>query len=754
MNLDGIKVGGLRDWFRLTERRKEYSVVFLVYLIISLVMFWNLTLNITSYVVNGGGDVFQSLWNLWWTPYSVFVLHQSPYTTNVIFYPVGANLVSQTMTPLAGIVSWPFQQVSMPFAYNVLFFTSFALGGLFMFLLAEHVVRSRYAAFIAGLIFAFSPMHIAQSYSHLQWTIIEFIPLFVLLFLLMLKNKKRKYAILAALSFVLLTFMGDIQQGIIAVVFAVISLVILAILDRREVLNINTAINLALLGIFVLIIGSPFFAFIIPGIRSSLGTASQLSDIAHNMLYSDNLASFFLPSYYNGIFNGFSHAYYNQTYGLDYNGTQYKANVTEKTSYIGYSVLFLVAFGVYGVYKRHREGERIREELYWAAILLVFILLSLGPVIVAYTSVTGVPALYALYRDVPLFNLVREPGRFDVIVTVALAVLAAIGFGRLEKTRGKDALMLVILFSALILVEYNGMPLTASLANSAVRSASIPKAYHELGQSNRSFTLLVLPALPDLNTGSYLYPGMAMYYQTAAHKPLVDGYTTRMNATEELLLENVPLIVSASYLASGQNFIFPYPISENYTNLTLIWLAEYNVSFVAITRSAYTQQEQESLLSYMNRVFGSPAYQDSNVSVFSTTGAEAAGAGRSITSYIVGTWYPGYAFCASYSNCNQTFASLWWGGDVRGLNVFSPNVTKARIYIEATAYNPGPLYVLQQGEPLTVLNLSTSINPYALNTTLARGFNEFVFYQKNGTAVQSPSPYLNFGVRNITVMSG
>ena len=108
--------------------KRQYLKPFLIYLLISLVMFWQVSVNLFSYVVNGHGDVYQSLFNLWWVPYSTFTLHQSPYLTSYLFYPVGANLVTQTLTPLAGLFTAPIQFMGMAFTYNLLFFSIFALS--------------------------------------------------------------------------------------------------------------------------------------------------------------------------------------------------------------------------------------------------------------------------------------------------------------------------------------------------------------------------------------------------------------------------------------------------------------------------------------------------------------------------------------------------------------------------------------------------------------------------------------------------
>lgn len=740
------------------HKHREYFIASAIYLVIALIMFWNITANIAGSVVNGGGDVYQSLWGLWWVPFSTFVLHQSAYFTSYILYPVGANLVSQTMVPLAGILTAPLQVAGLAFTYNFLLFTSFMLSGLFMYMLAKYLTKNMYAAFIAGLIFAFSPMHIAQSYSHLQWTIIEFIPLFTLFFLMALREHRKRYAILAGVSFVLLTFAGDIEQGIMMVFFVLVSLVLLLILDRKEVLNRKSITNLGIMAGVAIVLSLPFLLPILSSFTSStLNNANQLTDTAHNLLYSANIYSFLLPSYYNGLFHGLSLGYYNQTYGLVYLGSQYSPDATEKIAYLGYSVLILGIIGLFACLKKNRK-----QAIFWSAIFVIFVLMALGPLIqLSGTAVSGIPSLYALYKNIPLFNLIREPGRFDVIVTLALAIFAALGVEKLYESNhaNKNWMLYVAAIAIIILIEYNGMPLSASFANSLTAPATIPLAYSQIGKVNTNFTILNLPALPNA-TGSYLYPGVSMFYGTAARKPVVGGYATRMNATQEASLENIPLIVSSSYLQDGQGLVFPYPIHENYTALTTLWLTEYNVGFVSVLKSAYTPTEFGLLESYLDSFLGSPIYQDNNVTIFSTTAASA-GAGKTLTSYAVGTWLPGYTFCSGSSYCNPQLGTAWWGDNLRAVTIFSPQAQNVTMQLVGLSYYPlAPVSVYDNGKLLTTLNFTneTATNAtYSLNVGLAYGFNQVEFYESNQTLYQqnpyyAENPYINYGIRNITFL--
>ncbi|MEM3253440.1 MAG: hypothetical protein QXS71_03400, partial [Candidatus Micrarchaeaceae archaeon] len=68
---------------------REYAVVALLFLMLSLLLFWNITLGIASTVPNGGGDVYQTLWNLWWVGYATLKLHTSIYFSSLLYYPVG-----------------------------------------------------------------------------------------------------------------------------------------------------------------------------------------------------------------------------------------------------------------------------------------------------------------------------------------------------------------------------------------------------------------------------------------------------------------------------------------------------------------------------------------------------------------------------------------------------------------------------------------------------------------------------------------
>ncbi|MGI0134539.1 MAG: hypothetical protein ACREBW_06250, partial [Candidatus Micrarchaeaceae archaeon] len=278
-----------------------------IYLLIALVMFYPITLNMTSVAPGTGGDTFQNLWGIWWVNYATFNLHTSIYMTNLLFWPVGVNLAFQTLTPLSALVSVPFQAVNLVFAYNVLFFLGFAMSGLGMFILADYLVKNRYAAFIAGIIFAFSAFHIAQSYAHIDFMALEWVPLFLYFFLRVLHEKRSIINIVGmSACFAFATLMGVIQISLmlLLIMFMVIVAYLVNRPTRGTILRKDLWLSLAIFAVLAFIIGAWNFVPIISTLAQpgSLATANAMNDVQHNAIWSNNLLAFFVPSYYNGIF--------------------------------------------------------------------------------------------------------------------------------------------------------------------------------------------------------------------------------------------------------------------------------------------------------------------------------------------------------------------------------------------------------------------------------------------------------------------
>ena len=134
-------------------------------------------------------DGLQNVWNLWWVQHAVTVLHQSPWHTDYLHYPYGISLLAHTLNPFNGFVAIGLGKLMSPVAvHNSIVTFAFVGGGVTAFLLAHRLTRAYVPSLLAGFIFTFSSFHFAHAEGHLQLVSLEWIPLFVLLWLTLLEK--------------------------------------------------------------------------------------------------------------------------------------------------------------------------------------------------------------------------------------------------------------------------------------------------------------------------------------------------------------------------------------------------------------------------------------------------------------------------------------------------------------------------------------------------------------------------------------
>jgi hypothetical protein len=721
-------------------------LAFAIYLIVALAMFYPITLHLGSVAPGTGADTYQNLWDIWWVKYAVFHLHTSAFYTSLLFWPVGANLAFATLAPLNGILFAPFQLLGTIFAYNVMFLLGFALSGFTMYVLADYLTKNHYAALISGFIFTFSAFHIAQSYSHIHFINIEFIPLVIYFFLRILHERRNYLNIIGmAASFALTTLIGNIEQTLM-LTFALVLLVIIYLFykdTRKKMLTTSFVLSAVLFIILAFIIGSWNFIPLLKAIAQPGGTgiANYLNTAASNMEWSITPAGFFLPSYYNGLIyaGGVPNSIYNIAFSPD---------PVEKVAYIGYAVIALMLFAVY----KYRK-----EMLPWAICALIFAWLALGPSF----------GLYSVYHALPGINVIREPGRFDLIATLFIAIIAAYGAKALfdtiaphhasQKSHKNKLYIAVILILLIMFIENNGLALGKSAQ--VTTKVSIPTIYYSLGNLTGNFSVLALPTLPEGPT-PYYYPGQDTFYTSITHHPLVGGYVGgRQNDTSTLLIYNLPLAVEGSTLAANGSATYQSPVLQNYTNETIFTLYNYGTEFVVIHKGAYTQNALLSLESYMVNVFGNPVYNDNTTIAFQTSNTIGRSLFKSFVSYpLLTEWQPESLFL------NGRYQPYWNASSPGSIVVYAPypSTNGAQINPNALYYVNGTISFgaissipqrIEIAEPgsgnsthvIAVFNVSGTAQTYSVNTTFISGAlgNQLYFLSQSAT---SPALYNNITI--------
>ena len=713
-----------KDW-------KFYVLLSLVYLAIALVAFASVTINMGSTTTGVGGDTYLNLWDIWWVNYATFTLHASIWTNLMVFWPVGENLVFHTLAPLSGLLAFPFTFISLPFAYDSVFFIGFMLSGLTMYILADYFLKNKYASFIAGLVFSFSAPHIDHALGLLIFTQVEWIPLALYFFIRMVKEKKMIYAAGLGISVMLATFMGNIEQTIMIGILLFVMFIIYLINreTRQQLLSTGFAVNVVVALVICFITGIWGFLPLINTVLQpgTFSLANNNNTAQYNMLWSADLLTFFIPSYFNSIF-----------YPFLANSSLYLPDPSEKIAYIGYVVIALSLIALLKNFKSTRP---------WLAIAVVFGLMSLGPSILVNNVSTGIPTFYNLYHAIPDINVIREPERFAIITSIAFAMLAGLGakyifekesitIAKLEKR--KFNILATAIIGILYLIEVNGLVLAGPVTAATTTQIVNPQIYTDLAGVKGNFSTFTIPALPGAGTQPDLYPGMATYYQTISHVPIVGGLDGRQNETQLLTLYNMPLTIVAQQLELNITPNYQSPVLQNYSNQTILALYNYNTAFVILDKRAYSPGALNILGTYLQTLFGAPVYNDNTTTAFTTSNSFSKVYEKGYVAYpALSDWQQANLFL------NGTTRSMWVPIQPGVINVYAPYVNQTArqqglhygtVYFINTSIgfqgiaSSGTAQLLigeltQSGavDQIAEVNLTNALHNYAVDTELPSG---------------------------------
>lgn len=458
---------------------------------------WPLIRDFSTHFFTDDGDGFMNIWNLWWVNTAVTQpsIHASIWHTDMLHWPFGATLLGQTLNPFNGLTAVPLLRVmSLVQAHNVIVLFSFVMSGVTAYWLAYYLTRSFWGSLLAGYIFTFSSYHLAHYYGHLNLISLEWIPLFVLCWYILITRPSLTMGIASALT-LWLVLLCDYYYFFYCVLAGVL-IVLWHMVSHRDFLFFTKREYLTSLSAFV------FSALILTGpIVFPLLYLTRVDPFldAHNPNnFSLDLFALFIPGE-NWRFHQLTEAHWSKL----------PLGISEASVYLGYAVIILL---VYLWTKRRSAGFADPAKInLWYFLAGFFFLMALGPVLqvngkIVYESLMP----YTLMEKIlPFLKLSGVPIRMVVMVTLSASVLGAMAVAVMAKTsRGRIFAFLIV---ALLFVEYLPKSLPAT-------TTDIPDYVTALAE------------LPD--DGGVLDQAaptkyLQLYYQTQHRKPMVFGYLAR-----------------------------------------------------------------------------------------------------------------------------------------------------------------------------------------------------------------------------------
>lgn len=555
-------------------RRRHFlrssGVILGVLSVLALVLSWPLVAGLSTRLPGTATWAFDEstfVWNLWYFKHALLDLGASPLHTELIWYPLGINLILYTYNFFNALIALPLQvAVNLPLASNVTLLLATVLSGFGTYLLTYYVVCSachagqtcstehtahptrttqyaHLAAFIAALIYAFaSNRAVYAAMGHYDMVTTQWLPFYALYLLKLLREPRLKNAFMAGLFFAL----AALAEMIFASFLALLSLVFLLASWRKLRQRWQAMGRLALAGLIAVLIWSPVLA---PIAREFLRGDYALEGWGESLKLSADAVGLVTPTDLNPLFGsageqGASPAErWQAALRAVEEGKSRFGDVN--TVFLGWVTLGLAALGGW-------LGRRRLKRWVWSAV--VFGVLVLGPLLqvngrfrfsLDHLLPEGItfPLPFTLLHFIPFISANRAPNRNSVILMLALAVLAGYGvwclLGRISESANRRideskrssirhssfvihrVPLVISLLVILILLEHLAIPLPTT-------DARVPEIYKQIAAEPDDFAVMQLP-LGWRNSFGVLGSEQTQlqYFQTVHGKSIVGGNISR-----------------------------------------------------------------------------------------------------------------------------------------------------------------------------------------------------------------------------------
>ncbi len=581
---------------QLIRRLTGGAAAFLAYVVTTLIFHWPLPARLGSALTGPvGGDTGVYVWNLWVFRHEIVTHRRFPlFTQEILALTPPVDLSLHNYTLFANALAFPLLPVlGVTATFNVIFLTMTALTAWTMFLLAKKVVGRTFEAWLAGLLFGFSPILVARSTAHFSLVAAAPLPVFVLC-LMRLERQPTTLNAMAAGATIAWAATCDPYFAVYCLLIAACYAAARALQVRRRsgppasetVSRVLTAATVMVFSIVVALavvinviritevspFGSrielsmhapvlvlmalaaaaavarfrPVIAVQLPmlpleAMRAAIVAATTclllLSPLLF-LLYRRLAAGDALhgPIYWRSGPKGVDLlAFFTPNPANRLVGMPWRAWLTgQNNGYVeNVAALTIVAMLLVGlaIWKFSFRPPRL-----WMATTLFFGALALGPFVNVGGMNTYVLGPWAVLRYVPVLSAARMPARFAIVAMMAFAVLFALALVHIGERRPQRRRLLLAVVAVLLAFELAPLP-------RQLHAAPIPDFYRIVRNDPRDVRVMAIPfGIADGERGEGRYDGASQYYQTFHQKEILGGGLSRISPRARQRLQRFPVI--------------------------------------------------------------------------------------------------------------------------------------------------------------------------------------------------------------------
>jgi hypothetical protein len=642
----------------------------LAYAALAVAFTWPLPLHMATHLTGPPeGDTGVYVWNQWVFQYEILARHANPYFTDRIFALTGpANLTLNNYTTFANLLALPLiGAIGVVASFNLVYLVMTVLSGYAMFLLARTMTRGAdYEAWVAGALFAWSPMLVTRGAGHFSLVAAASLPLFVLL--LDRVDRHRRLRDAAALGLMLdLALWSDVYYLIYCLILAAAYVGWRIVhVEHRPVAGPDQQTRWQVLDAIILGVSALVVALLIAdgGVITVLGLRVSIRELYTPVLFLTVLVILRLTRGYRVSLVPIARSEFLSTarlalcaglaavlpllpflyaVGIRIAGGQWVSpTIYWRSSPSGVDLLALalpnpnhpLAPQAWRAWLSARPDGYLesvasiplsavavlclawrsgwRAPRLWVVLWLAFAWMALGPFVRVAGVNTYVPGPWTLLRYVPVIGLARNPARFAVLITLALAILLALALSYLRETRMAGRPWLRWVIGAVVMLEL--LPVPRDL-----HSARIPAIYDRIAADPRDVRVLELPfGVRDGTFSLGNYTARTQFYQTRHGKAVAGGDLSRVSQRRVEATQRIPMANALIQLSEGKT-LDPAAI-DRLTAHAPEFVAHANIGYIVIDRT----RASPALVDFAERAFRlEPLESDGPMVLYRPTSSEA-----------------------------------------------------------------------------------------------------------------------------------
>jgi len=447
-----------------------------------------------------GGDARLIIWTLAWDNHALLDREPSLFDAN-IFYPFPEALAYSEHLYGISLFTLPLYAATRNpvLAYNVIWIASFLLMAGAAHWLAWRMTNDHLAAMVAGLLaaFCFYRMHQGHGHLHMIWSF--WIPISLVATARWVDRRTWRALVTLAVLIVLQALGSWYQAVLIVVANGSLFLWLLGVTKEAR-----STVALRQLAVQTMAGAAIVFVAIWPFARHyQTLMPSTPGAVAANVA---DLAGYLVPPQNTIVGRWLMH--------LGAHGPRWIWG--ETTLFLGWIPLLLAVAGA--VIAWSRGGERIRFARYFVVLAVLAVALAVGPSPFEIASGTWGWTPFGLLMHVPGVDLFRVPARFTELLTIAIAMLAAVAAAWMHARLGWRGRATTIVLTIAALVEFR----VADFPGGPPAPFRIPKVYRYLTKAPRGAVV----SLPDFaDTEIWFEEPDYQYFSTVHWLPIANGYS-------------------------------------------------------------------------------------------------------------------------------------------------------------------------------------------------------------------------------------